>query len=141
MRVFKDLDLVEQLGSGIPRILQYYDRECFAFRDSFTRMTFPVNKEITQQDKKLIVNTKNINTPQVTPQVKKLLEVINGEMLRVELQDKLGLKDRGYFRKEYLLVALEKGLIELTIPDKPNSSNQKYRLTDLGQEIKNKLSK
>ncbi len=29
MRVFKDLDMVEQLGSGIPRILENYDKECF----------------------------------------------------------------------------------------------------------------
>gem|GEM_PF-1550946 len=26
MRVFRDLDMVEQLGSGVPRILEYYPR-------------------------------------------------------------------------------------------------------------------
>ena len=41
MRIFKDLDMVEQLGSGIPRILQSYSRDCFVFGDSFTRMIFP----------------------------------------------------------------------------------------------------
>ena len=41
MRIFKDLDLVEQLGSGIPRILEYYDRTCFKFSENFLRMTFP----------------------------------------------------------------------------------------------------
>ncbi len=31
MRIFKDLDLVEQLGSGIPRILQAYAQDSFHF--------------------------------------------------------------------------------------------------------------
>ena len=46
MRVFKDLELVEQLGSGIPRILDYYGKESFSFSENFLRMTF-VTKELT----------------------------------------------------------------------------------------------
>ena len=46
----------------------------------------------------------------------------------------LGLKDDEHFRKAYLLPALEAGLIEMTIPDKPRSSKQKYRLTDKGRQ-------
>ena len=41
MRIFKDLDLVEQLGSGVPRILESYGKECFKFSTNFLRMTFP----------------------------------------------------------------------------------------------------
>lgn len=40
MRVFRDLDLVEHLGSGIPRILRAYGRDCFRFTENFLRMTF-----------------------------------------------------------------------------------------------------
>lgn len=39
----------------------------------------------------------------------------------------LGLKHRPTFKENYLLPALELGYIEMTIPDKPNSSKQKYR--------------
>ncbi|UNY99382.1 putative DNA binding domain-containing protein [Zhouia spongiae] len=46
MRIFKDLELVEQLGSGIPRILEHYGKESFSFSDNFLRMTF-VAKETT----------------------------------------------------------------------------------------------
>ena len=41
MRVFKDIGMVEQLGSGVPRILESYDRSCFSFSDNFLRMSFP----------------------------------------------------------------------------------------------------
>ena len=41
MRIFKDLGMVEQLGSGVPRILESYGRECFTFSENFLRMVFP----------------------------------------------------------------------------------------------------
>jgi predicted HTH transcriptional regulator len=40
MRIFRDLELVEQLGSGIPRILHAYGKESFRFMDNFTRILF-----------------------------------------------------------------------------------------------------
>lgn len=73
-------------------------------------------------------------TPQVTPQVGQLLRSIQGEMSREELQGALGLQDRKSFRDRYLKPALVEGLIEMTIPGKPNSRLQKYRLTDNGRQ-------
>ena len=49
MRVDWDLELVEQLGSGVPRILESYGRECFRFMDNFIRMTFPASEEVVPQ--------------------------------------------------------------------------------------------
>jgi len=72
------------------------------------------------------------DTPQVTPQVTALIFAIQGEMTREELQRKLGLIDREHFRKEYLKIALQQGVIEMTIPEKPKSKNQKYRLSPKG---------
>ena len=72
-------------------------------------------------------------TPQVTPQVARLLEVIVGDMSRKEIQSALALQDRKSFRVRYLAPALTEGLIEMTVPDKPNSRLQKYRLTDAGR--------
>ena len=73
-------------------------------------------------------------SPQVSPQVGELLAAIRGEMGREALQFTLGLSDRKSFRERYLKPALADGLIEMTIPDKPNSRLQKYRLTDRGRQ-------
>lgn len=51
----------------------------------------------------------------------------------MEIQKALNLADREHFREKYLKPALNAGFVEMTIPDKPNSSKQKYRLTDLGK--------
>ena len=73
-------------------------------------------------------------SPQVTPQVGELLAAIQGEMGREALQTALSLSDRKSFRERYLKPALDDGLIEMTIPNKPNSRLQKYRLTDMGRQ-------
>jgi len=74
--------------------------------------------------------------PQVTPQVVKLLRAIGtNERLRSELQERLGLSDRKSFRESYLAPALDAGLIEFTIPAKPNSRLQAYRLTETGKAV------
>jgi len=49
----------------------------------------------------------------------------------------LKLKHKPTFRTNYLKPAIEAGLIELTIPEKPRSRFQKYRLTDKGKAIYN----
>ncbi|MBK8802863.1 MAG: Fic family protein [Fibrobacteres bacterium] len=71
--------------------------------------------------------------PQVTPQVERLLEAIGShERSRPDLQERLGLADRKSFRERYLAPALEADLVEFTIPEKPNSRLQMYRLTAMG---------
>lgn len=53
MRVFKDLELVEQLGSGIPRILEHYGKESFNFSENFLRMTFMAKEtDANKEDEK-----------------------------------------------------------------------------------------
>ncbi|PKL39278.1 MAG: hypothetical protein CVV41_21745 [Candidatus Riflebacteria bacterium HGW-Riflebacteria-1] len=70
-----------------------------------------------------------------TPQVTELLKIMDSEMNRRQLQAALGLKDRFHFREAYILAALTAGLIEMTIPGKPTSRLQKYRLTEKGRHF------
>ena len=74
-------------------------------------------------------------TEEVAGEVVRLLQAMEGEMKRSEIQERLGLKHEEHFRKSYLLPALELGVIEMTIPDKPTSRLQKYRLTKKGWRL------
>ena len=126
MRIYRDVELVESLGSGIPRILRAYGEDCFKFTDNFIRITFPIS-------------TSDHASDHASVQVTKLISVLMGEMGRSELQNILLIKNRDYFRTDYLIPAINNGYIELTIPDKPNSQNQKYRLTEKGMALKKTL--
>ena len=99
MRIYRDVELVESLGSGIPRILRAYGEDCFKFTDNFIRITFPISTSDHASDH----------------------------------------ASDDYFRTDYLIPAINNGYIELTIPDKPNSQNQKYRLTAKGMALKKTL--
>ncbi len=66
----------------------------------------------------------------MTPQVARVLEAARSDCSFAQLQAAAGLKDRVHFLKTHPEPLLLAGWIERTIPDKPRSSKQKYRLTE-----------
>jgi ATP-dependent DNA helicase RecG len=64
-----------------------------------------------------------------------LLEFARGPRSLAEFMRLIGRTDRTKFRDQVLRPLLEAGLIEMTIPDKPRSSLQRYRTTAAGEEI------
>ena len=75
-------------------------------------------------------------TPAVTPEVERLLNALREKPLgKQDILYALGLKDEKNLRELYIKPALQSGLIELTIPDKPTSSKQQYRITEKGKLI------
>ena len=48
MRVFKDVQLVEQLGSGMERIMSVYDKSIFEFLPNFSRVNFYFDKDVLE---------------------------------------------------------------------------------------------
>ena len=60
--------------------------------------------------------------------IKRLLEVMEYDIPYTSkaLMEKLGMKSREGFRRNYLHPAIKLNLIRMTIPDKPNSRNQRY---------------
>lgn len=109
------------------------------------RALLPATEQDTGQDKSLKIIGKGHDTPQDTPQdtqqdtdqvtdqIQQLLVVLTGEMSRASIQARLELKDRPYFIESYLNPALDAGLIEMTLPDKPTSRHQRYRRTARGE--------
>lgn len=61
----------------------------------------------------------------VTPQVK-VLEFCHIPRKKAEIAKYCGYKDIKHFTKKYLIPLIEEGKLEMTIPEKPNSRNQKY---------------
>lgn len=82
----------------------------------------------TLQNTTVVGNDDNVEE-QRDPLVDKLREAIGNDVLSAfEIMKRLGLSHRPTFRQNYLNPALSNGIVEMTIPDKPNSRNQKYRL-------------
>ncbi|RKY05993.1 MAG: transcriptional regulator, partial [Planctomycetota bacterium] len=131
MRVFCDLEMVEHLGSGVPRILRIYSKDDFVFTDNFVRMVFPLAAGYPASSPPVTAQV----AAQVTAQVKKLLCVLETPLNRGQIQERLGLKHREHFRKEYLRPALKTGLVAMTNPDKPRAANQKYYITETGKAV------
>lgn len=71
---------------------------------------------------------------------KRLIWVLEGEKSRNELMEILQLKHNPTFRENYIEPAMVKGWIEMTVPDKPQSKKQRYRLTQAGALEKEKIA-
>lgn len=56
-----------------------------------------------------------------------------------EIMALLGMRHWKTFQMNYLSTLLDSGLLEMTVPDKPRSSKQKYRLTDEGRRLLQQL--
>ena len=92
--------------------------------------TFFIEFMLTQIDRILDELSPQIlkNGEQPSQYVEKLLAVMeeNVPYTGSALMEKLNLKSKESFRKNYLHPAMERGLIQRTIPEKPNSKNQRY---------------
>lgn len=64
----------------------------------------------------------------LTEYVKKLLAVMDYDTPYTanDIMKRLGLKSKETFRKNYLNPAIQQKMIAMTVPDKPNSRNQRY---------------
>lgn len=84
----------------------------------------------SQIDKILDDISKQVNEDieQINPNIKKLLDVMEDDVSYSsnELMQKLNLKAKEGFRRNYLCPAIDQNLIYMTIPDKPKSKNQRY---------------
>ena len=163
----KELDLAQGRSTGVPKILRAMhnngspvprfetddDRTWFLVRlpahPSFPpRAGDASGEQDTEQDNHLEDNEKSLLPPHDTPQdtppvtecVERLIGAVQRETSRAELQAALKLRDRRSFIDTYLKPALEAGLIEMTLPDKPTSRNQRYRRTSAGEALARQLT-
>ncbi|MCC7545535.1 MAG: putative DNA binding domain-containing protein [Aquabacterium sp.] len=131
------------MGSGIPRALGEWPQIELISEAGGNQFTASVQRPQAQWEgageqvtEQVAPQVTGQVTVQVTGQVEALL-VTMGEASwsRKAMMEKLSLKGRDNFEKLYLAPALAAGLIERTIPDKPNSRLQQYRLTSQGKAL------
>ncbi len=106
--------MVEQLGTGVQRILDYYPRSIYQFTANFMRLVFPYAEGFEQV------------TGQASGQAETLLQFCSNPRSTKEMMQHLGLNHRENFRDSLLLPLIEAGKLTPTIPDKPSSPKQRY---------------
>src|SRR3990172_7382503 len=131
--VFKAAGLIEKYGSGIKRILNAFkeyglpppdfEEMSGGFMVTVYKKTAPVTEQVTEQVARLVA---------LFPETASS----TGELMNL-----LALMHRPSFLYTYLQPALDSGYIERTIPDKPQSRLQRYRLTQKGKEFLVRLKK
>ena len=147
----KELDLAEGRSTGIPKILRAMrengspapvfetddDRTSFLVRLPVHEAAHspPPGQGAEQATEHETEQDTEHDAPQVTDHVGRLVAALTCEMSRSELQSALGLTHRPHFITSYLRPALEAGLIEMTLPDKPTSRHQRYRRTAAGEAL------
>ena len=135
---FKEIGRADELGSGVRNTFKY----CGAYTTGTTpqfidgdvfKTIIPLEAEQHSQE----VEEK----PRVGIDLRdthfQLLELCRKPNKRSEIMNKLDFSSRPTFMKNYLAPLLDEGLLKMTLPDKPESKNQKYVTTEKGSEILN----
>ena len=140
-RIFRELNLIEQWGSGIPRIFR--EAEALGLSElrieeigMRMRVTVPLleNISVHKEPEQATEQVTEQATEQVTEQAKRILNCLKNEPLSArETMKALGLHHRPTFFYNYMQPVMTTGLVEMTQPESPRSPNQKYRLTAKGK--------
>ena len=129
IRVFKDVDLIENIGSGVLRILDAYDKSCFKFMDHFLRVSFKYRENPFEYDDTAKVKSSKLGSKKsskLAVSEEQILELCKTEKSLKEIAQHFGYKDVYKFKNNYINPLLKQNKIQMTIPDKPKSRNQKY---------------
>ena len=129
IRVFKDVDLIENIGSGVLRILDAYDKSCFKFMEHFLRVTFKYRENPFEYDDTAKVKSSKLGSKKsskLAVSEEQILELCKTEKSLKEIAQHFGYKDVYKFKNNYINSLLEQNKLQMTIPDKPKSRNQKY---------------
>jgi ATP-dependent DNA helicase RecG len=144
-QVLYDLEVIERYGSGIHRMLDacidaglpepdlgestggflMTFRKALGVGSIVGEAITPSGEQVGEQDDE-----------QVSEQVARILNACRAEPLpKNSLLAAAGLAIAYLNYKRHVVPLLKSGLIEMTLPDKPRSSQQKYRLTERGRAL------
>ncbi|MBC3803330.1 AAA family ATPase [Acetobacterium fimetarium] len=129
-RFFKEIGLVDELGSGIRNTYKYSKiysgaDPVFTEGDVF-RTIIPLTVQTPPQASDQASDQASEQAIDDNDQTRNILEFCKTARPGSEIQKFIGIKSRRYFRENILNPLIKGGLLKLTIPDKPTSPNQKY---------------
>ena len=159
---FREIHRADELGSGMRNIMKYGKTysgstpkmiENDIFRFFINLPVSEVYSQVSQRFPGQVRETSGVyygraevatevNTEvatEVNTEVINMLKVLKGNMSRKEIMAQMNLVNEKHFREYYQQRCVKLGLIEMTIPDKPRSSRQKYRITEKGKALLRKM--
>ncbi len=153
-KIFREIGLADELGSGVRNITNYSEiysgKEPIFEEGDIFKATVPLVKVLNEKtivevnkmtarelNATLVGNSKAQDKAQDEAQDEaydnahdeidiKIIKFCNKEKNIFEIMKYIGYKNRTRFRRDYIKPLVEKGLLKMTIPDKPTSKNQKY---------------
>ena len=111
---FHYMHIIESWGTGVPRL---YNRSAEYDIDEVQENKESENEELKHSFVSIGLDVK---------EYARLMEFLNVPRTRQEIQEFCGYKSRDYLRKNILAPLIEAGKVDMTIPEKPQSSKQKY---------------
>ena len=132
--LFHRMKFMERRGSGLRKIVSETEKipgyteemqpEFHSTATNFRVVLKNVNYNLPGGDQDTMQDTTQVTTQD--EKAASLIAFCDVERTRGEMMAYLGLENREHFRKAYLKPVLNAGKTKMTIPDKPNSKNQKY---------------
>ncbi len=128
---------IEVWGRGTNRVIEAcraYGIADPTFTEVSGAVTVIFKAEVVAEARDLVPGGHQVGTKSaLSPYQVQVLELADVPRALAELMGPSGRTDRTKFRDQVLRPLLEAGLLEMTIPDRPRSSKQQYRITEAGR--------
>ena len=131
IELLTEYDLVKEYGEGVDRIFRDMEEAGLpepVYRQSDFMLYATLKNKNYGTDASWVVTTHDTthDGEQEATQEDKLIVFCEVERSRQEMMDFLGLVNRRHFGEKYMKPLLQSGRLRMTLPDKPQSKNQKY---------------
>jgi predicted HTH transcriptional regulator len=144
--VFKKLGLIEQWGNGLkliadalkeyPEIELKWSEPGLSFQVQFVKKEYKLQPESIEDKTNLVPERHQVGTKSALSQQQvEILTYCKIQKPLVSILEKFNWKDRTKFKRKYINQLLQESFMAMTIPEKPNSSKQKYYTTEKGKEF------